>query len=70
MINSIKSFSSWIIIGVIAALMPLVFDSYFALTLLSNLNKDDDTNRFDICLEIGTKSKQSAASKSRKPKYK
>ncbi len=37
MVNSIKSFSSWIIIGVIAALMPLVFDSYFALTLLSKM---------------------------------
>ena len=37
LVNSIKSVSSWIIIGCIAALMPLIFDSYFALTLLSKM---------------------------------
>ncbi|PPR31255.1 MAG: hypothetical protein CFH32_00213, partial [Alphaproteobacteria bacterium MarineAlpha9_Bin2] len=32
MVTFIKSISSWIIIAGIAALLPLVFDSYFALT--------------------------------------
>ena len=37
MVTFIKSISSWIIIAGIAALLPLVFDSYFALTLLSKM---------------------------------
>ena len=37
LVNSFKSISSWVIIGLIAALMPLIFDSYFALTLLSKM---------------------------------
>ena len=37
MISSIRSISSWIVIAAIAALLPMVFDSYFALTLLSKM---------------------------------
>ena len=37
MANLFKSFSTWIIIGVIAAILPLIFDSSFALTLLSKM---------------------------------
>ena len=37
LVNSFKSVSSWVIIGLIAAIMPLIFDSYFALTLLSKM---------------------------------
>ena len=37
MLSYLKSFSSWIILAAIAALLPLMFDSYFALTLLSKM---------------------------------
>ena len=37
MISSTRSISSWIVIAAIAALLPMVFDSYFALTLLSKM---------------------------------
>ena len=37
MISSLRSISSWIVLAAIAALLPMVFDSYFALTLLSKM---------------------------------
>ena len=37
MISSLRSISSWIVLAGIAAVLPMVFDSYFALTLLSKM---------------------------------
>jgi len=37
MISSLRSISSWIVLVAIAAVLPMVFDSYFALTLLSKM---------------------------------
>ena len=37
MVLSLRSISSWIVLAVIAAILPMVFDSYFALTLLSKM---------------------------------
>ena len=37
MINIFKSFSTWIIIAIIAAALPMLFDSSFALTLLCKM---------------------------------
>ena len=37
MLSSLRSISSWIVLAAIAALLPMVFDSYFALTLLSKM---------------------------------
>jgi len=37
MVSSLRSISSWIVLAAIAAVLPMVFDSYFALTLLSKM---------------------------------
>ena len=37
MLSSLRSISSWIVLAAIAAVLPMVFDSYFALTLLSKM---------------------------------